>query len=285
MHVKPYTFDSLPANAWPSPAKLNLFLHITGQREDGYHNLQTLFQLLDASDALYFDIKRNSLNLDTDAPIPGQDNLIIRAAKALQAHTGCQKGAKITLHKRLPIGGGVAGGSSNAATTLIALNRLWGLELSQATLEKIGLSLGADVPLFVGAQTAFAEGLGEQLTPITVPKLWYLVLTPKCHVSTPAIFGHKDLTRDTEISRIRRYEIGMGHNDCEPLVRRLYPPVDDAIKWLSQHADARLTGTGSSVFSAFTNRSDAEEIFAQRPTGLEGFIAQGVNASPLAQKD
>ncbi len=284
MHKKPFTFSSLPPNAWPSPAKLNLFLHIVGRRSDGYHNLQTLFQLVDANDALYFAPHADKVNLQTDAPIPGRNNLIIQAAVALQKYSGTSKGATITLHKRLPIGGGVGGGSSNAATTLVALNSLWGLGLSQDALAGIGLTLGADVPLFIKAQSAFAEGLGDILTPLSLPKRWFLILTPKIHVSTATIFGHKDLTRDTEIIRIRRYEIGMGHNDCEPLVRRLYPPVDDALHWLSQHADARLTGTGSSVFAAFTNLSDAEMIFAQCPKSLTGFIAEGVNASPLAQQ-
>jgi len=262
-----------------APAKLNLFLHITGQRSDGYHNLQTLFQLLNYGDEMSFTLRPDSeLSLSPAINgVPNKDNLIIRAAELLQRFTGCSLGANITLKKVLPMGGGIGGGSSDAATTLRGLNQLWGLCLPTSTLAQLGQQLGADVPVFVNARTAWAEGVGEQLQAIDMPEKWFVVLTPDCHVSTAEIFSHKDLTRDTSAITVAAFLEQGGHNDCQPLVRRLYPKVDFALTWLSQYGDAQMTGTGASVFASFDNQTDAQAVLEQAPLQLSGFVAQGVN--------
>lgn len=267
----------------PSPAKLNLFLHITGQRADGYHSLQTLFQLLDFGDELEFRIRDDSrLRLTPELEgVPQNDNLIIKAARQLQQHSKCVLGVDIQLRKRLPMGGGIGGGSSNAATTLLALNQLWRLNYSLTQLADIGRQLGADVPVFVRGQTAWAEGIGEQLTTVDMPTLWYLVMTPQCHVSTAEIFSHKELTRDTAIIKVAAFLKTGGKNDCQSLVRNLYPEVDQALDWLSQFGHAQLTGTGACVFASFESKTAAEAALAQAPDDLSGFIAKGVNQSPL----
>jgi len=266
-----------------SPAKLNLFLHITGQREDGYHNLQTLFQLLDYSDQLDF-----SINLDGDIqlspPIPGvanKQNLIVQAARALQQYSGCTLGADIRLHKCLPMGGGLGGGSSNAATTLLGLNALWQLNLSQKELIKIGIQMGADVPVFIHGKTAWAEGIGEQLTPVDMPNHWYLVLVPNTHVSTAEVFAHQGLTRNTHPIKIRAFLEQGGKNDCQSVVEALYPEVKKARQWLAQFAEARLTGTGACLFAHFVSETDARLVLEQLPAPWQGFVAKGVNQSPL----
>lgn len=271
-----------------SPAKLNLFLHITGRRADGYHQLQTLFQLLDYGDQLDFSLREDDqLILEPPlAGVPFEHNLIVRAARLLQSaqvHKGlAPKGAHIHLRKRLPLGGGIGGGSSNAATTLVALNHLWQCGLSRAQLMQLGLQLGADVPVFVGAQTAWAEGVGEALTPIKMPATSYLVLHPNCAVSTAGIFSHKDLTRDTAAITLAAFLAQGGRNDCEALVRKLYPPVDKALKWLANFtSNARMTGTGASVFAAFDSEAQAQQVLAQAPGDLPGFVAQGINRSAL----
>lgn len=266
----------------PAPAKLNLFLHITGRREDGYHTLQTVFQLLDFGDELEFratDDGRIELQPDIDG-IAMEDNLIIQAAKRLQQQTASRQGAAIYLHKRLPMGGGIGGGSSDAATTLLALNRLWKTGLSLEQLSELGRQLGADVPVFVRGQSAWAEGIGDQLQAIELPEKWYLVAIPDCHVSTATIFSHKDLTRDTTDITVAAFLEQGGQNDCQPLVQRLYPEVDDAIKWLSQYGDAQMTGTGACVFAAYDNKADADDVLARLPNHLKGFVARGVNQSP-----
>ncbi|MDB6062599.1 MAG: 4-(cytidine 5-diphospho)-2-C-methyl-D-erythritol kinase [Verrucomicrobiaceae bacterium] len=264
-----------------SPAKLNLFLHITGRRADGYHELQTLFQLLDYGDTLHF-VESDTLTLNPQIPgVAAADNLILRAARLLQATTGCNKGAAITLEKRLPLGGGIGGGSSNAATTLLALNALWDLRLSLDELAALGLQLGADVPVFVRGRTAWAEGVGESLDAVTVPPRNYLILVPPCLVSTALIFSQQSLTRNSSAITIAAFLREGGRNDCEPVVRSLYPEVAFALDWLSNFAPARMTGTGACVFASFTERAAAESVLLQRPEGYQGFVAQGVSVSPV----
>ncbi len=271
----------------PAPAKLNLFLHITGRRDDGYHQLQTLFQLLDYGDELRFE-RRDDGQLTLTPGIPGvaaEDNLILRAARRLQAQLDPAQpvpGADIHLDKRLPLGGGIGGGSSDAATTLVALNHLWQCGLTGPQLQSLGLQLGADVPVFVGAQTAWAEGVGEALQPVEMPPRWYLVLHPACAVSTASVFSHKDLTRNTPAITLAAFLAQGGRNDCETLVRKRYPPVDNALNWLAKFTpNARMTGTGASVFAGFDSAAEAEHVLAQAPADLPGFVARGINRSAL----
>lgn len=269
----------------PSPAKLNLFLHITGRRADGYHTLQTLFQLLDYGDTLHFS-ESDALTLAPDLPgVATNDNLIIRAARLLQSHTGCKRNAAIALEKRLPLGGGIGGGSSNAATTLLALNALWQLGLSIDELAALGLQLGADIPVFVRGATAWAEGVGEQLQAVAIPPRNYLILVPPCAISTARIFSHPALTRNTSPITIAAFLREGGHNDCEPVAKKLYPEVDFALSWLNRFASAQMTGTGACVFASFDERAAAEsvlqQILQQLPPTFRGFVATGVNRSPV----
>lgn len=270
----------------PAPAKLNLMLHITGRREDGYHNLQTVFQLLDRGDQLSFTARDDSRMTLTPAieGVPFDDNLIIRAAKLLQKASGCHTGIDIHLDKKLPMGGGIGGGSSNAATTLVGLNHLWRCGLNIDELAELGRQLGADVPVFVRGHSAWAEGVGEHLQPLQLPESWFLVLTPDCHVSTAEIFCHKRLTRDTPIIKVAAFFEGDSQNDCQPLVRDLYPEVDFALTWLSQYGNSRMTGTGASVFAAFDSEASAQAVLEKIPNELSGFVAKGVNISPLQQQ-
>jgi 4-diphosphocytidyl-2-C-methyl-D-erythritol kinase len=270
----------------PAPAKLNLMLHITGRREDGYHNLQTVFQLLDRGDQLSFTARNDSaITLSPAiAGVPFEENLIVRAAKLLQQHSNCSAGADIQLDKKLPMGGGIGGGSSNAATTLVGLNHLWRCGLSVETLAELGRQLGADVPVFVRGHSAWAEGVGEHLQPLELPEKWFLVLTPDCHVSTAEIFCHKRLTRDTPIIKVAAFFEGDSQNDCQPLVRKLYPEVDFALDWLNQYGTSRMTGTGASVFAAFDSEASAQAVLEKIPNELSGFVAKGVNISPLQQQ-
>ncbi len=271
---------------WPAPAKLNLFLHITGRRADGYHELQSLFQFLDHGDGLDFRPTDDGLITLLD-PIPGvppEQDLIVRAARLLQAQGGMPHGVEIRLQKRLPMGGGLGGGSSDAATTLVALDRLWGLGLGVDRLAGLGLTLGADVPVFVRGFAAWAEGVGERLVPVSPPEPWYLVLVPNTHVDTGAVFRHPALTRNCPPITIADFLAGQGGNVCEPVVRQLHPPVEAALDWLSARAEARMTGTGACVFAPFSTREAAGEVFEQRPPGWAGFIAQGCNRSPLMQR-
>jgi len=268
---------------WPAPAKLNLILHITGQRQDGYHLLQTVFQFINISDLLDFDLRDDAvISRRSDCQdIAEADDLIIRAAKALQQASACRLGADIILQKRLPVGGGLGGGSSDAATTLVALNHLWGLELPVDQLAEIGLQLGADVPVFVRGKAAWAEGVGEQLTSIEPEEYWYLVLRPDCCVSTEKVFNSSDLTRNTPAIRIRDFLEDGGHNDCESVVRDLYPQVAEALDWLGQFAVARMTGTGSCIFAGFDKQQQAESVYEKLPQDWEGFVVKGLNNSPL----
>lgn len=267
-----------------SPAKLNLFLHITGRRDDGYHNLQTLFQLLDYGDELSFTLNNSgTINLSPELPgVPSEQNLIVRAARLLQPFNQTDLGVDIQLTKRLPMGGGIGGGSSNAATALVALNHLWKCELTRQQLQDLGLRLGADVPVFVNAQTAWAEGVGEQLLPIEMPPKWFLVVQPECHVSTVAIFSNKCLTRDTAPITVAAFLEQGGKNDCQAVVRALYPEVDKALKTLEKFCQtAIMTGTGACVFASFDSSEKAQQVQQQLPSSLPSFIAKGVNRSPL----
>ncbi len=270
---------------WLAPAKLNLFLHITGRREDGYHELQTLFQLLDYGDELRFQTDTTgglSLHVLDQSPIstmPLDNNLIIQAAKLLRDAGGNQSlGASIEICKRLPTGAGLGGGSSDAATTLLALNQLWELNLEPPTLLELGLKLGADVPVFLRGRTAWGEGVGERLEPVELPASWYVVITPHCEVSTARIFAQQDLTRNSPTIKIADFLAGRARNDCESSTRKLYPPVDEALVWLSQHGAAMMTGTGSSVFARFDDREGAERVLIALPPNMSGFIAEGVNS-------
>ncbi|MDF3055605.1 MAG: 4-diphosphocytidyl-2-C-methyl-D-erythritol kinase [Gammaproteobacteria bacterium] len=266
----------------PSPAKLNLFLHIVGRKPNGYHELQTVFQLLDYFDTLTFQIHPlPEIICSQMVNIPLQQNLIYKAALCLQAHTGINQGAVISIQKRLPIGGGLGGGSSNAATTLLALNQLWGTALSINELAELGTTLGADVPAFVRGYSAWGEGIGEHLTAVALPEYWYLVITPPCHASTPHIFAQEELTRNTQRITMRDFLSGDTHNDLQPVACKLYPEIADAIHWLSQFSAAKMTGSGASVFASFPDEAAAQAILARLPPSYSGFVAKGVNRSPL----
>lgn len=267
----------------PAPAKLNLMLHIIGRRADGYHLLETLFQFLDYADTLHFSA-RNDGQIILHTPIEGvahDDNLIVRAARLLQAHTQNNQGADIWLDKKLPVGGGIGGGSSNAATTLVGLNHLWHTQLSLDTLAELGLTLGADVPVFVKGRAAFAQGVGEKLQPVDLPEPWYLVAAPPVSISTAKVFSDKDLTRDTLPTNIRSVLKQGGHNDCQAVVEKRYPEVRNALILLNKYVDARLTGTGSCLFGGFPNQQQAVKVANQISEQLPSFVAQGANISML----
>jgi len=271
---------------WPAPAKLNLFLHITGRREDGYHLLQTVFQFLDFGDSLSFQPTDHGLiRLLTPLPgVPAANDLTVRAARLLQRESECSQGVDIRIDKRLPMGGGLGGGSSDAATTLVALNHLWGTGLPVERLAELGLQLGADVPVFVRGQAAWAEGVGEILTPVTLPEPWFVVLVPPVHVATSEIFTAPELTRDCHGITIRDFLGGQGENVCQPLVVKRYPAVAEALDWLGNYAKAMMTGTGACVFAAFQTESRAREVFEKRPEHWQGFVARGLNRSPLLSR-
>jgi len=270
--------------AWPSPAKVNLFLHITGRRDDGYHEIQTAFQFLDYSDSLEFQVQQ-SCAIELLTPIKGvknESNLIIRAAKCLQSHTDSKQGAKISIKKRLPIGGGLGGGSSNAATTLIALNHLWQTKLTTTKLAQLGLTLGADVPVFIHGYAAWAEGIGEKLTPISPAEPWYVVIVPDCQVSTAEVFSYQELTRDCEPITISRFLSGEVINVCERVVLKNYSAVSQAVDWLNRYGKSRMSGTGACVFAGFDSQVQAQHVLEDLPSHWRGFIAKGCNQSPLA---
>ncbi|HGH5412898.1 MULTISPECIES: 4-(cytidine 5'-diphospho)-2-C-methyl-D-erythritol kinase [Citrobacter] len=274
---------------WPSPAKLNLFLYITGQRADGYHSLQTLFQFLDYGDTIDIALRGDG-EIRLLTPVEGvahEDNLIVRAARLLMKVASESNrlpngsGADISIDKRLPMGGGLGGGSSNAATVLVALNHLWQCGLSIDELAALGLTLGADVPVFVRGHAAFAEGVGEILTPVEPEEKWYLVAHPRVSIPTPVIFNDPDLPRNTpkrSIKTLLKCEFG---NDCEVIARKRFREVDAALSWLLEYAPSRLTGTGACVFAEFDTESRARQVLEQAPEWLKGFVAKGVNLSPL----
>ena len=270
----------------PAPAKLNLMLHITGRRADGYHELQTLFQFLDYGDELSFALRDDGeVRLQTEiVDVPHDSNLIVRAARALKAASGSPFGVDIWLKKILPMGGGIGGGSSDAATTLLGLNHLWQLGWDEDRLAGLGLKLGADVPVFVRGHAAFAEGIGEILTPVTPEEPWYLVLVPQVSVSTAEIFSDPLLTRDTPPIKVRPVPKGNSRNDCLPVVTRRYPEVGNALNLLGKFTEAKLTGTGSCVFGAFPSKAEADKVSALLTETLTGFVAKGSNISMLHRK-
>jgi len=273
---------------WPAPAKLNLFLHVLGRRPDGYHDLQTAFQYIDLCDEISFEMRDHGrvVRVEGPAEIPEWEDLTVRAAQRLmkEQSTGRPIGVGIHLRKRIPLGSGLGGGSSDAATTLVALNALWGLGLSIDRLAYLGLDLGADVPVFIRGRASWAEGIGEELTPLDLPELTYVVIYPGCAVSTREIFQAPELTRNSAAITIRAFLESDGRNDCEPVVRARYPQVAAALEWLGQYAPARLTGTGSCVFAAFGNFDRAQTLLSAVPSGWQGFLVQGRNRSPLLER-
>src|SRR6266481_615595 len=276
-----------------APAKLNLFLHVIGRRADGYHLLQTLFRFVDLHDTLHFSLRADGAvrRTNTVEGVAEEQDLCVRAARLLQSETGCTLGVDIEIEKRIPIGGGLGGGSSDAATTLIALNRLWSLGISRARLMRLGLRLGADVPVFVFGQNAFAEGVGEELQAYSLPAAWYVILYPPVQVPTARIFAHPELTRDTLSITMRALSMGhidgFGqlsgsplverlHNDLQAVVCQLYPEVAQHITWLSQFGDAKMTGSGACVFAGFANQAQAEAVLNQLPQEMRSVVAQGL---------
>jgi len=270
--------------SWPAPAKLNLFLHVVGRRDDGYHLLQTFFRLIDLSDTLEF-APRTDGEVRLAAPIAGvpeAEDLAVRAARLLKQTTGVTAGATIRIEKRIPVGGGLGGGSSDAATTLIALNELWRVGLPRSDLARLGLQLGADVPFFLLGRNAFAEGIGEVLTPLDLAPAWYVVITPQVAVSTREIFASNALTRNTKPLRITAFFAGAGANDLEAETCRRYPQVAQARDWLKAFGDARMSGSGSSVFAAFGSETEARAVAAKIPGAWRGVAVRGLDRHPLA---
>lgn len=273
----------IPENYYPSPAKLNLFLYITGRKENGYHELQTLFQFLDYGDWLKITVRQDSqiILLSELKNVATKDNLIYKAAMLLKQYSNCKLGADIQLYKHLPMGGGIGGGSSNAATTLLVLNRLWNLNLDLNTLTGIAVTLGADIPIFIQGYAAFAEGIGEKLTPASPKEKWYLVAKPPISIATADIFNDPDLIRNSTVETL---EYRLSHpfiNDCEKVVCFRYTEVEQLLKWLLKYSTARLTGTGACVFAEFETQTAAEIVLKQLPDHIDAFIAQGKNHSPL----
>lgn len=277
---------SIWSEKWPAPAKLNLMLRITGQRSDGYHLLQTVFQFIDLCDWITFHPVADG-RVSLLRPIPGvseEDDLTIRAAKLLRAETGCEQGVCIEVEKNLPMGGGLGGGSSDAATTLVVLNELWGLQLSMEKLMELGLVLGADVPVFVFGYSAWAEGVGEKLEKIDITEQWLVVIKPDCHVDTREVFSAKDLTRNSKSIKIADFIAGQHQNDCLGVVRKGYPPVKDALVDLSEFSEARLTGTGACVFAQFDSEESAISAYQSLQKKWQVYLVKGLNESPLLSK-
>ena len=283
----PSIADASTWSSWPAPAKLNLFLHIVGRREDGYHLLQTAFQLLDWGDAVRVRVRADGVIARLD-PLPGvadDADLGMRAANALRAATGCTLGADIAIEKRIPIGGGLGGGSSDAASVLVALNALWRTRLDEDALAKIGVTLGADVPLFVRGRSAWAEGVGERLTPIALPERWFVIADPGVTVPTRDLFQVPELTRNSPPLTIPLFVSGAATgNAFEPAVRQRFPEVDAAFAWLGRHGEARLTGSGGAVFAAFASHADGSAALDDRPAGMRAWVVRGVGESPLRQR-
>lgn len=278
--------DTVPQpreTVWPAPAKLNLFLHVTGRRADRYHNLQTVFQLIDLSDMIGITIREDGRIDRPDGPagVDPELDLTVRAARSLQQASGCQLGATLRIRKRIPMGGGLGGGSSDAATVLLALNHIWGCGLSMDQLAGLGLPLGADVPVFVRGSSAWGQGVGEDLQPVELPQAWYVVIHPGVAVGTREVFQSPELTRNSPIITIRDFFQSGGRNDCEPVVRARFPEVADALDWLGQFAPARLTGTGSCIFASCATAIDAERLAARVPDRWTSYVARGLNVSPV----
>lgn len=276
-------------SVYPAPAKLNLFLHVVGRRADGYHLLQTLFRFVAHGDALRFaPLPDGAVRLATPLPgVPPESDLTVRAARLLQAETGCRAGVEIAVDKRLPMGGGLGGGSSDAATVLLALNHLWQLGLSRRRLQEIGLTLGADVPVFVFGRNAFAEGVGEDLQAVDLPPAWYVVLEPPVAVPTAAVFGAPELRRDTPAIALAEWRDGFGHNDLEAAAAARFPAVAEHLAWLAETLPAgsgarvRMSGSGACVFAEFARRDAAEALLRRLPAGMKGWLAAGLARHPL----
>jgi len=272
------------AQRWPAPAKLNLMLHVVGRRPDGYHELQTVFQLIDLVDQVDITVREDGVIARPEGPagVPEEQDLVVRAARALKAASGTALGASISVHKRIPLGGGLGGGSSDAATTLVALNHMWKVGLPSEQIAAIGATLGADVPVFVHGRSAWAEGVGERLTPVRIPgESWYLVIFPGVPVPTAAVFQAPELTRNSPPTTMRGFLETGGRNDCEAVVRARFPAVAEALDWLARHSPSRLTGTGSCVFAKFSRAADAERVAARVPDTWRAFVARGLDESPL----
>jgi 4-diphosphocytidyl-2-C-methyl-D-erythritol kinase len=268
---------------FPAPAKLNLFLHVTGRRADGYHTLQTMFRFVDICDEVGFRLREDD-GIHRLAPIAGIDedqDLTLRAARLLQLTSGCRLGVDIDIDKRLPMGGGLGGGSSDAATTLMVLNKMWSLGLSRNRLQQIALQLGADVPVFVFGRSAFGEGVGERLHAIELDPAWYLILVPQVTVSTAEIFAARELTRNTKAIRIAAFSVGQGHNDLQPVACKRFPEIARHLNWLGRSGKAAMTGSGACVFSAFDSELEARSVFDRLPADMKGFVARGLNRHPL----
>jgi 4-diphosphocytidyl-2-C-methyl-D-erythritol kinase len=268
---------------FPAPAKLNLFLHVTGRRADGYHTLQTMFRFVDICDEVGFRLREDD-GIHRLAPIAGIDedqDLTLRAARLLQLTSGCRLGVDIDIDKRLPMGGGLGGGSSDAATTLMVLNKMWSLGLSRNRLQQIALQLGADVPVFVFGRSAFGEGVGERLHAIELDPAWYLILVPQVTVSTAEIFAARELTRNTKAIRIAAFSAGQGHNDLQPVACKRFPEIARHLNWLGRSGKAAMTGSGACVFSAFDSELEARSVFDRLPADMKGFVARGLNRHPL----
>jgi 4-diphosphocytidyl-2-C-methyl-D-erythritol kinase len=276
----------------PAPAKLNLFLHVVGRRDDGYHLLQTLFRFIDLNDTLHFTLRDDGqvCRLNALEGVPPEQDLCVRAARLLQQESGCKLGVDIEVEKRIPMGGGLGGGSSDAATTLLALNKLWGLGLSRERLMAMGLTLGADVPVFLFGDNAFAEGVGERLQAYSLPDAWYVVLCPPVHVPTAKIFTHSELTRNTISMTMRALPKGLDfragrqaglNNDLQAVACKLYPEVAEHLAWLAQFAPAMMTGSGACVFAEFATESEAKAVLQQLPPDMRGFVAHGLQQHPL----
>ncbi|QJR09336.1 4-diphosphocytidyl-2-C-methyl-D-erythritol kinase [Usitatibacter rugosus] len=279
----------LPGPGYPAPAKLNLFLHVVGRREDGYHLLQSVFTLIDRQDTIRLRVREDGViaRVNDVAGVPEAEDLSVRAARLLQEHTGTRLGVDIELEKRIPMGGGLGGGSSDAATVLRALDGLWGLGLGTEVLGALGQRLGADVPFFVFGRTAWVEGIGERLRPFELPPRWYVVLVPPVHVPTPLVFGAPELTRNTEPLKMEDFSArdlpGATRNDLERVVVGKFPEVARCLTWLKgKSGEARLTGSGGCVFAGFDQREQAERVLRERPASMEGFVAQGIAKHPLA---
>jgi 4-diphosphocytidyl-2-C-methyl-D-erythritol kinase len=269
---------------YPAPAKLNLFLHVVGRRADGYHLLQTAFRLIDLCDWLRFAPRQHGeISLARAIPgVPADENLVLRAARLLQKEGAVRTGVEIDLEKNIPLGGGLGGGSSDCATTLAALNRLWGLGLPRERLAELGLTLGADVPFFLFGQNAFAEGIGERLAPLALPQAWYLLLVPPVAVPTRAIFAAPELTRNSKTIKISGFSAGFGRNDLESVVCRRHPEVARHLEWLRRFGDARMSGSGACVFAEFAAEREARSVHSRMPADMRGFVVRGLDRQPLA---
>ena len=285
---------SLPGPGYPAPAKLNLFLHVVGRRADGYHLLQSVFTLIELADSIRLKVRDDgAIRRVSDLPgVRAEDDLAVRAAILLQEASGTSQGADIEVDKHIPMGGGLGGGSSDAATVLLALDRLWGTGFGPDALAELGAALGADIPFFLQGSTAWVEGVGERLRPLSLPRRWYLVLTPPVEVPTGSVFASPELTRDTEPLKMEDFSAQPPtkltfatkdgfRNDLEPVVSDRYPAVREHLEWLRKHADARMTGSGACVFAAFDDRAEADRVLGQLPRKMKGFVAQGLEQHPL----